>query len=398
MSPAPKELGRDYIPELDGFRGLGVLGVLWTHLPDSAFGPMVAGWRHKFTPGEFALDLFFVLSGFLITRILIAERQRGVPLRYFLFRRLLRIFPVYFITIFVLFPRLTTHELVTCLTYTSNYGFMALDHQGPLEQTWSLAVEEQFYLVWPPIIVFCGLAVARRVIWFGFLPLSLLTVFLAYAYGPWDEQAGMMREFVTRSSTSRFLSLGLGALIAFHEVRVRTSKRLSLALIAGGLFVGWAFTFGGVHKLGIEPWLRSVATIEPDYFNRVIAGLQVYSLPGFSLAFLVGAITWTGTWAPQAVLFRMLPLRWIGRISYGIYIYHLGIFQAFGVLGVNRYDPSPAHTAAAIGLTILLSMASFWLLENPLLQFGKRFRHRRQSKPAPAETANEPNRITPGAS
>ena len=382
MAAARPPLGRDHIPELDGFRGLGVFGVFWTHLPDGALGSQMAAWKHKYIPGEFALDLFFVMSGFLITRILIAERERGVPLRYFLFRRVLRIFPVYFITIFVLWPRLLVEELWTCLTYTSNFGFLFIDRQGPLEQTWSLSVEEQFYLVWPPIIAFFGLAFARKVIWYAFFPISVLTVVLAYSYGPWDTDAGMMRLFVFRSSTSRFLSLGIGALVAFNERRIRESKPISLALIAGGLFVGWLFTLGAVHDLGIEPYLRRVPSLSKDYFNNVVHGLQVFSLPGFSLACLIAAITWTGTFAPQAVFFRLPPLRWIGRISYGIYIFHLGILQAPGVLGINRYEPSLAYVAGTVVLTMLLATASFWLLERPLLEFGKRYRHRPQgSKP-----------------
>ena len=389
LDPTRTGMGRDHIPELDGFRGMGALAVLWTHLPDAAFGETMARFRHDYIPGEFALDLFLVMSGFLITRILISERERGVPLRYFLFRRMLRIFPVYFITIFALWPRLSSQEIVTCLTYTSNYGFMALEKQGPLEQTWSLAIEEHFYLLWPPLIVFLGLRSARRVLIFGVFPMAALTLCFAYSnttffddhlWGGWDANPQAMREFVFRSSTIRFLSLGLGALLAFHEKRIRTSKRLSLALIAAGLFVGWAFTLGGVKTLGLEPYLQSMPSVAPDYFNRMTNGLQVISLPGFSVAFVVSAITWTGTWWPHVVLFRFHPFRWIGKISYGIYIFHNGIFKTPGVLGINRYEPSPWHVAVTIGVTILLAMVSYSLLEKPLLEFGKRFRHKKPLK------------------
>lgn len=360
-------------------------------MPDGAFGETMTHLRQEYIPGEFALDLFFVLSGFLITRILISERKRGVPLRYFLFRRVLRIFPIYFITIFVLFPRLTTREVVTCLTYTSNYGFMLPAEMGPLEQTWSLAVEEHFYLIWPPIIVFLGLAAAKRVIWLGFFPLAILTIVLSYAFGPWDKYPGVMHEFVFRSSTVRFASLGIGALLAFNEVRVRTSRKLALSLIVGGLLVGCLFTLRGMHALGVEPLLRQIPALGTDahYYNRVVWGLRVISLPGLSLAFIVAAIAWSGTRYPHAIFLRALPFRAAGRISYGLYIYHLAVFKSHGAMSINRYDPSPAHVVANIVLTILLAIVSFWLLEKPLLQFGKRFRHRpsKPSEAAPAQAA-----------
>lgn len=414
MSPAPDPtrtgFGRDHIPELDGFRGLGALAVLWTHLPDRAFGETMMEIRRTYIPGEFALDLFFVMSGFLITRILISERERGVPLRYFLFRRVLRIFPIYFITIFALWPRLTGAEIAACLTYTSNYGFMALDAQGPLEQTWSLAVEEHFYLVWPPLIVFFGLTFARRAILLLFFPLAFLSLYLAYfqpwiferyAFGDWNTDGQAMREFVFRSSTIRFLSLGLGALLAFHEERIRTSKRLSLALVAIGLAVGWTFTFGGTHALGLDTYLRRIPVMEGAsdafYFHNMTNGLQVISLPGFSLACVVSAITWTGTWWPHVVLFRAFPLRWIGRISYGVYIFHLGIFKSPGVLGINPYDPSPWRVATAITVTILLAVVSYWLLERPLLEFGKRYRYKKPLRPGEAAPAPVPVPMPPAA-
>ena len=102
MTAADPRFRKDHIPELDGLRGIAVLMVLWVHLQIGAFGPAVARLRTLLLPGDFGVDLFFVLSGFLITRILLVDRSVGVPVRYFVMRRFLRIFPIYYLTIALL--------------------------------------------------------------------------------------------------------------------------------------------------------------------------------------------------------------------------------------------------------------------------------------------------------
>ncbi|MEL6714848.1 MAG: acyltransferase, partial [Planctomycetota bacterium] len=101
---------KGFVPELDGLRAFAVLAVLWSHLPAGALGSTVTALGEEYVVGNVGVDLFFVLSGFLITRILLVDREREVPLRWFLARRFLRIFPIYYLTIAVVSPRLTSFE------------------------------------------------------------------------------------------------------------------------------------------------------------------------------------------------------------------------------------------------------------------------------------------------
>ncbi len=208
---------KDFIPELDGLRGIAVLMVLWVHLPMDSLGETIEGLRQAVVPGGVGVDLFFVLSGFLITRILLVDREQGRSLRNFLIRRFLRIFPIYYLLLAILAAWMSWEEIVACATYTSNYLFLFKSRTSLLEHTWSLAVEEHFYLLWPPVVVFLRPLVSRRVLLLGVLPLSALTCLAALQFGDWGQDGQVLRQFLGRGSTSRFGSLGLGALLAYHE-------------------------------------------------------------------------------------------------------------------------------------------------------------------------------------
>src|SRR5882672_2186860 len=125
--------------------------VLWSHVPVASTPGVVRLLRSAFNPGYLGVDLFFVLSGFLITRILLADRENERPLRFFLARRALRIFPIYYLLLAVLLLAKPGQYLAWCAIYLSNFHFMFDKTPNPLPHTWSLAIEEHFYLIWPPI-------------------------------------------------------------------------------------------------------------------------------------------------------------------------------------------------------------------------------------------------------
>lgn len=150
---------KDFIPELDGLRAIAALLVLFlgatqVHLPAYSLGPELFELHRWIAPGAAGVDLFFVLSGFLITRILLVDRELGVPLRQFLIRRCLRIFPIYYLKILIVWHQLSGFELAALLTYTANFALLFTWGHCPMDHAWSLAVEEHFYLLWPPIAVF----------------------------------------------------------------------------------------------------------------------------------------------------------------------------------------------------------------------------------------------------
>ena len=146
---------------LDGVRGLCILGVVWHHVLGESF-----------KRGFLGVDMFFVLSGFLIVTLLLRERDRRgtISLKKFYARRMLRIFPIYYLLLFVVFllylvtkPASSTAKeyylaLPFLLTYTSNWVHLQAGNVGIM---WSLATEEQFYLVWPMIEKLCARWVSR---------------------------------------------------------------------------------------------------------------------------------------------------------------------------------------------------------------------------------------------
>lgn len=374
MSTAPRSFRKDHVPELDGLRGIAVLLVLWVHLPVGALGETVKAIRAVVLPGDFGVDLFFVLSGFLITRILLVDCGNKVPLRFFVMRRFLRIFPIYYLAILILLPHMNWQQVLTCATYTSNFGFMAMDEHGPLAHSWSLAIEEHYYLLWPPIVALLSPRASRRVILFGVFPLAIGSLLWAYSGPAWGERTQAMKEFVFRSSTIRFASLGLGGLLAYGEQRIRDSRALALGLIAAGAAMWWVFSLRGMARLGFIDDLLAIPAVSGD-LNAANLGLSVIGFPCLSLALVVSGIAWSNSRAPHTVLLRAAPLRAVGRISYGLYIYHVPIFHVGGVWGSDPFAlPTPARVAIVIGLTFLVSSISYRFIERPLLAVGRRFR------------------------
>lgn len=367
------------MPELDGLRGVAVLLVIWIHLPMYVFGETVALIRTIVLPGDFGVDLFFVLSGFLITRILLVDCGNNVPLRFFLMRRFLRIFPIYYLAILILLPYMNWQQALTCATYTSNFGFMAMDEPGPLPHSWSLAIEEHYYLLWPPIVALLSPRASRRVILFGVFPLAIGSLLWAYSGPAWGDRTEAMSAFVFRSSTIRFASLGLGGLLAYSEQRIRDSRALARGLIVAGTVMWLVFNLRGMKALGLLDDLLAIPAVEgdPRALNSIKLGLSVIGFPCLSLALVVSGIVWSGSRAPHARLLRAAPLRAVGRISYGLYIYHVPVFFAGGVWGSVPYPyviPTPARVAIVLGLAFLVSSISYRFIERPLLALGRRFR------------------------
>ena len=354
---------RDHILEIDGLRAIAVLLVLWIHLPNGIFGESLQALRQTLVAGNFGVDLFFVLSGFLITRILLVEREKGVPVRYFMTRRFLRIFPIYYLTIFALWPLMSRFQVASALTYTTNFAHLFTPYRSPMEHAWSLSVEEHFYLLWPPAVAYLRPIASRRLLLFGVLPVALTSLTWAVFFGPWKAEALAMEEFVLRSSPVRFLSLGVGACMAFHEGALRASRKSAGTVIAAALAAATAFWF-------LSKWTPPGAS-DP---RALRLAAYVLLFPCVGCALLTFAISWSGSGSPASRLLRASPMRGIGRVSYALYLFHFPIFEQIGIFGALEEGPQPLRAAAVVAMCFALATLSYFTLERPLLRLGRRFR------------------------
>lgn len=332
--------------QLDTLRFLAVLAVFFYH---SGLKP----GHMPFADGYLGVDIFFALSGFLITRlILLAEQGQALrDLGVFYARRFLRIFPLYYSVLFVL---LYLHKLPFPL-WNFLYCFnikQYLDHNwyGDLSHFWSLCVEEQFYLSFPPILLFCPAKYRLRVI-ATLLALSFVAGCIWSSVQP--------NSFWYILLPVRAQVLLMGCLFGYLEVKSFTGKWNGTAVFFIGLLVFSYFMqpgYGHVHYVG---------TIIKD----------------LGLALIV-----LGLWKTEnrrlLSVFCFPVLVYLGRISYGLYVFHLFSFPIREWLSTfYPWLKSVDETLAAGLITILLAVLSWHILEYPFNSLKKFFPYIKTPKP-----------------
>jgi peptidoglycan/LPS O-acetylase OafA/YrhL len=358
-----------HLAQLDGLRAFAVVAVLLHHT--------IPVLNNRVNIGGFGVRLFFVLSGFLITGILLRARadavQEGVPrgsvLRAFYARRFLRIFPLYY---FVLFsaalldlPRVR-ETFVWQVSYLSNF-FSALQPtwpEKPIDHLWSLSIEEQFYLVWPSLVLFLPMRVLPWL--FG---LTLAVGPISRGLLTWLMPLGMDGGAFT---TSCLDSLGIGALLAFWQARRTEAERAQdrpwrLCLVFGLmlLMVVLASRWSG------KAW-RVRMIFEDTAFLLVSVWLVERAARGFRG---IG----------KAVL-EFAPLVYVGTISYGIYVYHEFIppliemiHQHFGMSLGFPAEEGLVRFGYVTAATLLLAALSWHFYEKPLNDLKRYFPYARRS-------------------
>ncbi len=363
------------IDALDGFRGCAVLLVVVHHLPVA-----VPSLFHRITKGGgFGVDAFFVLSGFLITAILLRDQASGGRVRFGAFyrRRALRLLPalVLFLAVYMYYEWVTSmpgaHEPSSALSvifYYSNTWLHRVPMSTGLGNMWSLAVEEQFYLVWPLCLaLFFGLR--RRLAPTVAILVATIAVVAIRRAIMWNHGVSWLWLY-TRLGT-RADALLVGCLLAQLWVRGKLPKR-------GVQLAGW------------------IALAYYLYLVRVGAGDPFLYRGGYTLiAILVGTILLAilqTDWLVSRVL-RAAPLRAVGRVSYGLYIWHLAVFNAVGRYG-RRWPPITQATVA-LSLAALATCGSWFLVERPFLRWKDRLEttkrdHDKQSpqKPSPQKPSS----------
>lgn len=347
-----------HLPALDGLRALAVFTVIVYHFGISA------------VPGDLGVSAFFVLSGFLITWLLLKEhRATGtIGVRQFYVRRVLRIFPAYYAFLAVSFAidYARGHPWApgvrwSAVLYGVNY-YTALHGPPPssIAHAWSLGIEEQFYLLWPLLLgglLARGTRLAARVV--AVLIAAVVTWRCALLVGARVDHAYLYNAFDTR-----FDNLAVGCLLAlcadapaFQAVTARLTRSAVAPLVTLALLVASRTGFGPAYHYTLGFTVDAV----------LVAVLIVQLLQ------LHGAGLWS--WLESA------PARFLGTISYPLYLWH-----AWG-LTVGHH----VHGAGAVGefgagvfASILAASGSYYAIERPFLAWKRRFEQRPEAPPPPA--------------
>jgi peptidoglycan/LPS O-acetylase OafA/YrhL len=364
---------KSHIPALDGLRGLAVAAVFVLHYhPDAQLGPSIMRMidRAAFL-GWAGVSLFFALSGFLITGILWDTLGRPHWWRNFYIRRSLRIFPLYYlvlavVTVIVLVMGspwwIAAKISIDCL-YLTDIPWLWREMFGfPLQQSivhfWSLAVEEQFYLIWPFLILAFaknrkGLMKLCVAVWLASLVFRLLAVGLDWSW-LWPHHfllsragelcAGSLLALALRDTPKNIERVMQIARWAFY---VSSAILVILFVVSPGL------------SLMDQPWSTLGIAVFSIFFTSLIA---VCLEPGMIRA-----------------RFENAALRWLGKISYGVYVYHLLLYEIFQKLVAwvaPQADPLERDILLVVvgGCgTVLVASLSFYTFERAFLSLKERF-------------------------
>jgi len=361
-----------YQPPLDGLRALAVAAVFAYHLD--------LGWA---TGGFLGVDTFFVLSGFLITSLLLNEyaRDKAVSFTSFWARRARRLLPALFVVLIAVAAYAAfladsstlddlRSDMFATLFYGANWRFISsgqsyfalFSEASPLRHAWSLAIEEQFYLVWP-LIVFACLRLSkgsRRVlagVCIGGTIASAL--WMAWLY----DHASLSRAYYGTDSHAQLLLVGALLAIVLGHWSPQRPGAVAASHAAGVLAIGYMF-------------VSFVLVSDTDAF-MYRGGYLVFAV---AVSLLIASVI-----RPERTVLRaglsLAPIVWLGRISYGVYLWH---WPAIVVLSPDRtgIDGVPLDLLR-VAVTLGLATASFYLLELPVRE-GRLFSGRKARAISPA--------------
>lgn len=350
---APED--RPFRPDVEGLRAIAILLVVLFH----AGIPQLRG-------GFFGVDVFFVISGFVITGLLLRERRATERTKFIAFyaRRARRILPaaILVILVSVIVTRLMVGARDAVLVgsdsrwaalFVGNFhfssvfpNFLVKRPSSPLENYWSLAVEEQFYLIYPALLV-AVVSIPGRWSFRTRLVVGLTcVVIVSFLVSVGTSKVGQLAPY--NSSLTRAWELALGALVAVSTARL---ERLPRAFAA-------AITWIGLAVIGIAAYSVSLRTALPGSVTAV-------PVVGAALVIAGGAAS-PPAWGAESVL-RLLPFRWLGRWSYSWYLWHWPVL----VLVAEHAHTSVTATSVSKNLVLVmialgLAVATYFLVENPV--------------------------------
>ena len=343
------------MPQLDSLRTFAVFFVLIEHWFQ------MASWSKILPFGMIGVTLFFVLSGFLITQILLNSRIKAEEkgehkvhtLKQFYIRRTLRIFPIYYLTIFICYIinlQDIRDKFLWFLFYASNIYFYKInDWAGSLSHLWTLAVEEQFYIFWPFIILF----IPKKHLLKAILGIIILgPVFRTYLF-VLNGSSEWVSTFVNILTPSCMDCFGLGALLAFYQTIKKEKAILKFKTAIIFLIINLAIVF-----LFSEENMVSVF-----FFRFNVSVICLYIINGAAN----GYKGLTGKILGNPVLI------FLGKISYGLYLYHNFIPMIYKALGLPVVNNIYLNFFVQIILLIFISAISWFMIEKPVNRLKKYF-------------------------
>ena len=344
------------MPQLDSLRAISVFLVLLEHwIPE--------GTGFKIIPfGMIGVTIFFVLSGFLITEILLKSRNTSEKnntgiihsLKNFYVRRTLRIFPVYYLTILILFI-LNINDIreiiIWFITYTSNIYFYSIHSWvGSISHMWTLAVEEQFYIFWPLLI----LLIPKKYILPSISGVIVFSIIFRAVMFYFSDKSENSFDFISILTPSCMDSFGFGAILAFYRNKNPefkfSSMKAKLFLSANILLI--------IVMLQLQENLLNASN-----FRFSVSVAAVFLISKLSIGF-------TGF---MKLIFENKVLMYLGKISYGMYLFHMLIPMLYNYLKLPKSSYLLVQFFCYTALLITVASLSWFLLEKPINNLKKYF-------------------------
>lgn len=354
-----------YNPSLDGLRGIAVICVLLVH---ASYG--------KISGGFLGVDLFFVLSGYLITAILLKEFTLFHNISYvnFYIKRFLRLLPplvvcIIFYLVYQSFNAPVGDENPTLIVLSSLFYFVNFVHEsylGPLVHLWSLSVEEHFYLFWPVLMAGFIFKLSKksqmRLITIFILLISAFRIWVYYTNSIEPIQFGIFSIDSYRFTFCRIDAIMLGGLAAIALNKESTSFNIKIQPNIGLLLL--------LTLLGILVLFLDVDNIIWRYGGFIVTNILALTIILFAVKY------------PNNKILGNRILLWFGQRSYGIYVYHYLIFLSLEPLRVSgSFTNLLMVTSLRILISLVFAELSYRIIEKPILKFKNKFQNKGNKKP-----------------
>jgi len=385
------------IPGLDGLRAIAFLLIFFFH-------------AHYLSIGWIGVQFFFVLSGFLITGILLDMKKSLPPKGYFFKfygRRFLRIFPLYYFYLIAMgiitaslisinyrpgWMEVFSQQILYAIFYVYNfYSATVFNTQTYLlSHFWSLSVEEQFYIFWPVLLLFTPEKLQKKLflVLIVFGPIFRIAFYFIHTYGGLHILQPDISEALHPLPFTHIDAFAFGAYISRYSIpKAKEKFHLLLGLIPA---IGFATQYLVTGNFGAPATFGYPFLMSNGY--QYIWG---YSLLNYFFAIIIQLVARHGMF--NQVL-EWSPIRYLGKISYGLYVYHLPIIwfvldiEDLGI--INKSALKPIATVIAFFVTLLMASVSYHFMEKPLLNLKYQFFSRQLKKSAPAYSPSSD--ATPG--